>query len=196
MMDISEKIRNISLAISGVLNVVLLSLLIFGQFHSLSNLKPQLAENSEVTELKQRIAGLNESIKAKTAQLQALNNQIETAKTASGISLTNEEFYSLDRQIYLVKFRSTEQREIWIKRNNETSNFSEELIQWLRSHDEFYVSDCLFRHSDGTVSVEEDCYILLPPCPTSLQDGDQPTIYKARTTVIKKVTKEEYITGE
>lgn len=192
MMDVSEKIRNISLTISGILNMVLTILLILSQLHMIGSNKPTVAENPEIVEQEQRISDLDKIIEAKTAQLQDLNKQIEAATIAPVISATAQETYSLDRSIYLVKFRSEEQREIWIKRNNEIGNFSDETIQWLRSQSIFYVSDCLFKHSDGDISVEDGVFIFLPPCPASLSDGSQPTTYKARMTVIKTVTKEEY----
>lgn len=117
---------------------------------------------------------------------------LEEIVSATPIESDFRDSYNLDRPIYEVKFRNTEQREIWIKRNNESANFSDELISWLRNQDTFYVSDIIRFYKDE-ILIDPDSFIILPPCPQNLQDGTQPILYKTRLTIIRQASKDEYL---
>ena len=135
-----------------------------------------------------RIEELREEIET----LEGKKSMLEEIVSATPIESGFRDSYNLDRPIYEVKFRNTEQREIWIKRNNESANFSDELISWLRNQDTFYVSDIIRFYKDE-ISIDPDSFIILPPCPQNLQDGTQPILYKTRLTIIRQVSKDEYL---
>lgn len=164
-----------------VANIVIL-------FAIFMNKQPSVQTPSDTSSYEARI----EELRGEIETLEGKKSMLEEIVSATPIESDLRDTYSLDRPIYEVKFRNTEQREIWINRNNESANFSEELIAWLRSHDTFYVSDIVRFYKDE-VSIDPDSFIILPPCPPNLQEGSQPILYKTRLIVIRQVDKETYL---
>ena len=187
--DTTEKVKNVIFAISGGLNAILIGLFIWAQIgHPTSLLTPM---DPAVRNVEDQVLILQKQVDAKRAELKSVEAQVASIRAAQTLPADQTEYFSLDRDIYQVKFRTKEQREIWIQRNNSISNFSEELIDWLRNHDEFYVGLTLNRSGDK-FTVDKDSYILLPPCPANLNTGEQPTIMRSRVTIIKKIDKATY----